>query len=41
MFVLLEMRAPARTPLGFLPLNKRTMNLKKALQAGPTKPFPL
>ena len=32
MFVLLEMRASEVTPAGFLPLNNRTMNLKKALQ---------
>lgn len=33
MFLLLETRAPEATPHGFLPLNNRTMNLKKALQA--------
>ncbi|KAK9831780.1 hypothetical protein WJX74_008954 [Apatococcus lobatus] len=32
MFLLVEMNASERTPSGFLPLNNRTMNLKKALQ---------
>ena len=32
MFVLLEIHASEMTPAGFLPLNNRTMNLKKALQ---------